>query len=161
MQNSDPAIITALSLFNFLIITILETGFLLYFRKKIMNSIESSSADIGLIASFIINLITSIFITNLIVQSFKPISDYESEKEKGEHMLSNNEKKYTKLCFTIFFDTIPNTFIIIFLSDIRIFTYYRNTKFYPIFCVALSRFLFYNLANISTILTYKYNPNFH
>lgn len=83
MENSDPAIITALSLFNFLIITILETGFLLYFRKKIMNSIESSSADIGLIASFIINLITSIFITNLIVQSFKPISDSESEKEKG------------------------------------------------------------------------------
>lgn len=158
MENSDPAIITALSLFNFLIITILETGFLLYFRKKIMNSIESSSADIGVIASFIINLITSIFITNLILQSFKPISNCECEKEKGEHMPSNNGKKYI---INIFLDTIPNTFIIIFLSDIRVFTYYRNTKFYPIFCVALSRFLFYNLANISTILTYKYNPNFH
>lgn len=151
-MESDPAIITALSLFNFLIITILETGSLLYFRKKIMNSIESSSADIGVIASFVINLITSIFITNLIVQSFKPISDSENEKEKGE------QKKYI---INIFLDTIPNTFIIIFLSDIRVFTYYRNTRFYPIFCVALSRFIFYNLANISTILTYKYNPNFH
>lgn len=155
-MESDPAIITALSLFNFLIITILETGSLLYFRKKIMNSIESSSADIGVIASFVINLITSIFITNLIVQSFKPISN--SECEQGDHMPRNNGKKYI---INIFLDTIPNTFIIIFLSDIRVFTYYRNTKFYPIFCVALSRFIFYNLANISTILTYKYNPNFH
>ena len=154
MENSDPAIITALSLFNFLIITILETASLLYFRKKIMNSIESSSADIGVIASFVINLITSIFITNLIVQSFKPISNCE----KGEQGEQGDQKKYI---INIFLDTIPNTFIIIFLSDIRVFTYYRNTKFYPIFCVALSRFLFYNLANISTILTYKYNPNFH
>ena len=154
MENSDPAIITALSLFNFLIITILETASLLYFRKKIMNSIESSSADIGVIASFVINLITSIFITNLIVQSFKPISNCE----KGEQGEQGDQKKYI---INIFLDTIPYTFIIIFLSDIRVFTYYRNTKFYPIFCVALSRFLFYNLANISTILTYKYNPNFH
>lgn len=144
-MNSEIAIISALSLFNFLIITILETSFLLFFRKKIKNSIESSHADIGLIASFIINIPTSIFITNFIIESFKPLC-YEKEK---------------KYIISIFFDTIPRTFIITFLSDIRVFTYYRNTNFYPIICVSFSRFIFYNLANISTIIAYKYNPNLH
>ena len=98
MENSDPAIITALSLFNFLIITILETASLLYFRKKIMNSIESSSADIGVIASFVINLITSIFITNLIVQSFKPISNCE-KGEQGEQGEQGNKKNILLIYF--------------------------------------------------------------
>lgn len=136
-MNSDAAITSALSFFNFLIITILETVFLLYFRKKIKNSIEPSSADIGVIPSFIINIATSIYISNFIIQKYKIQTSI----------------------ITLFFDTLPITSIIIFLSDIRVFTYYRNTNFYPIIYVSFSRFIFYNLANISTIITYKYNPN--
>lgn len=131
-MNSDAAITSALSFFNFLIITILETVFLLYFRKKIKNSIEPSSADIGVIPSFIINIATFIYISNFIIQKYKI---------------------QTSII------TLPITSIIIFLSDIRVFTYYRNTNFYPIIYVSFSRFIFYNLANIFTIITYKYNPN--
>ena len=140
VMQSVLVIFSGLSFLHLILTCGIEIPFLLINRKKIKSSVSTCSCcDIGLVPSFFINLCMAFYIAKFIVDNL----------DKNSMVLDG------------LLATLPITITISLMSEVRVFTYYRDTNTIAILIVALLNVVIYCIANTCVILTYKYNPNFH
>lgn len=139
-MKTTPVQFSGIAFVHLILTCSIEIPLLLLNRKKLKSSITSCSCcAIGLVPSFLINSCMAFYITKFII----------AEVDQNSMVIDS------------LLGTLPITFTISIMSEVRVFTYYRDTSTSAIAIVMLLNVIIYCIANTCAILTYKHNPSFH
>ena len=131
---------SGLTFVHLLVTCVIEIPLLLLNRKKILLSLSTCTCpSMTLVPSFLINFCLAVLFS--------------------EQLLNKYDQNL--IIYNTFLDTLPLTIVISIMSEVRVFTYYRGTKFVPILLIVVANIATYCIANICIIVTFKCNPNFH